>query len=119
VYAYDPLSSFDPGPDGPDEDREKTTVEVSATDKKTLGVWDLVAHTADRNGAEESRLVWNGRSFAEPPRHAPISILAHLAMVLNGKRLGILDAVDRQSLTYLRNAAWPASRSMEPSATRC
>ena len=39
VYAYDPLSSFDPGPDGPDEDREKTTVEVSATDKKTLGVW--------------------------------------------------------------------------------
>jgi hypothetical protein len=89
VFRWEPLRAFEPGPDGRDEDRQKTVQTLEAGPSGTLIL-------------DDKRLAWDGKQFAE------VRVDPLVARVLAGKRLlaSELVALGKDDLSKLRNAPY-------------
>jgi hypothetical protein len=135
VYRYEALRAYDPGPDGKEEEQERTTIELEVDTKLTRGVPNLIARrTAKGEDPDETVLVWDGRGYVDcadcrkPKSTALTSVLTPtlidattgksieplLVKVLSGQRLDESDVkgISTASLGLLRNA--PFARRGRP-----
>jgi hypothetical protein len=133
VHRYESAHAYDPGPDGPAEERASVKVELAADAGRTAGVPNLVATERDETGGGEAGvtiLAWDGaryqpcpsckpgaRQSPAPPDPADLSMIdpaTHqsieplLAKVLAGERLvpEALAPLSALSLSRLKNAPY-------------
>lgn len=118
VFRHDALTENEPGPDGPESERTKTTETLTVGKMGAKNIPELVVTSqTDRDKPEKTTLVWDGKSYAVKavvlPPPAPLvdektgkSIEAQLGKIFAGQPLDASAVVGLSppALNLLRNA---------------
>lgn len=118
VYRHDAVTENEPGPDGPDSERTKTTETIEVGKTKKGAVPELVVTTQTNDGKPQKQtLVWDGKRYIDkpvvlPPPAAVVdpvsgkSIEPQLKKALGGEALSPVDlaGLSLPALNLLRNA---------------
>jgi hypothetical protein len=101
VYCYQSLDAFDPGPDGKDDERERSEAKLSAGPVEN-GLPTLIL----TRGEEVTKITWDGNKFVDGPLLSAVEPL--IARVLAGQKLKAaeLKPIGKDGLAKLRNAPY-------------
>lgn len=120
VYRHDAVTENDPGPDGPDSERTKTTETIELGKTRKGAVPELVVTTQTNDDKPQRQtLVWDGKRYIDkpvvlPPPAAVVdpvsqkSIEPQLGKAFRGETLSPVDlaGLSPAALNLLRNALY-------------
>jgi hypothetical protein len=101
VYRYQSLDAYDPGPDGKDEERQRTEARLTAGPMEK-GLPTLVL----TRGEDVTKITWDGTKLVDGPLLSAVEPL--IARVLAGQKLKAaeLKPIGKDGLAKLRNAPY-------------